>query len=672
MIASPVFGAPGVYVAPERTVPALAGVRLDVCGFVGVAPRGPARVPDASPDPLPAGSTLGLPRRRSAAVPVESFAEYRRLYGGFEGPGRLPFAVAAFFEQGGRRAWVVRVVHAYGGAVQDEGGVARGVLGGVEVAGALAPVTLLARDEGIWGNRLRAAIGFASRPLPFVAAGAASIDLDPADRVPPGTLLRCAFPGGEKAWASVAGFGRLEAEGTLRAALDRVLDEAPVSVEVVEGTLVVDDGAGFVERHVGLGLSPLHPRWMAAVLCHESDLVYPDVSWHEENLVPVGLLEDGARFGDPVLPAAEPREPELPQFSGGEDRFQDLVPEDFFDAGWTLGDERPGSGVHALVGLPEIASVVVPDLYCPEPLEPFEVVVGEVSLATAEFAPCDDFVPPAEVQAAPPPGLDGLCLDPNVDFDQIVGLQARLIDLAEVTGGFVALIDVPPGLSPSRVRAWRSRFRSSWVAAYHPWLRVARPDDGRDGLILLPPSAVAAGAIARSELVSGVPQGPWGGVAAGVLAVAEPVPPALHAELHPMGINVFQPERDGVVLWGGRTLSRDPQWRQVSVRRLAMLLRRTLERETQWLVFEPNGPALWAEIRTLLRVFLRRLYLQGAFAGAGEEQAFFVRCDATTTPARLQDQGQVVVEVGFAPSEPLEFIVLRVVRGGDGTLTVEE
>ncbi len=139
-----------------------------------------------------------------------------------------------------------------------------------------------------------------------------------------------------------------------------------------------------------------------------------------------------------------------------------------------------------------------------------------------------------------------------------------------------------------------------------------------------------------------------------------------------MGINVFQPERDGVVLWGGRTLSRDVQWRQVSVRRLAMLLKRTLERETQWLVFEPNGPALWAEIRTLLRVFLRRLYLQGAFAGAGEEQAFFVRCDATTTPARLRDQGQVVVEVGFAPSEPLEFIVLRVVRGGDGTLTVEE
>lgn len=669
MIASPVFGAPGVYVAPERTVPALAGVRMDVCAFVGVAPRGPARVPDLSPDPLPAGSTLGVPRRRSVAVPVGSFEEYRRLYGGFEGPGRLPFAVAAFFEQGGRRAWVVRVVHEYGG-VENEGGVARGVLAGVEVAGTGEPVALAARDEGSWGNRVRAAAGFSGRPLPLVDAGAASIDLDPADRVPPGTLLRCAFPGGGKAWALVAGFVRLEADGRLRAILDRVLPEAPEAAEVVEATLVVDDGAGFVERHGGLGLSPLHPRWIAGVLSHESDLVFPEADWDEVDLVPSGLVEE-VRFGEPVLPPPAPREPELPQFSGGEDRFQDLVPEDFFEAGWTLGDERPGSGVHAVVGLPEVATVVVPDLYCPEPLEPVETVVEETSLATADFAPCDDFVPPAEVQETPPPGLDGLCLDPNVDFDQIVELQGRLVDLAEVTGGFVVLLDVPPGLAPSRIRTWRSKFRSSWAAAYHPWLRVSRPDDGRDSLILLPPSAVAAGAIARRELVSGVPYGPWGEVARGVLAVAQPVPPVLHAELHPSGINVLQPERDGVVLWGGRTLSRDAQWRQLSVRRLAMLLKRTLERETQWLVFEPNGPALWAEIRGLLRVFLRRLYLQGAFAGATEEQAFFVRCDSTTTPPRLYDQGQVVVEVGFAPSEPLEFIVLRLVRGGDGTLTVE-
>src|SRR5262245_32060097 len=117
---------------------------MDVCAFVGVAPRGPARVPWVGPDAVDDGGrsipedvpTLApeRPKRRSVAVPVESFDAYRRLYGGFEGPGRLPYAVASFFEQGGRRAYIVRIVHAYGGA-KDEAGAATGVLPGLESSG---------------------------------------------------------------------------------------------------------------------------------------------------------------------------------------------------------------------------------------------------------------------------------------------------------------------------------------------------------------------------------------------------------------------------------------------------------------------------------------------------------------------------------------------------------
>ena len=100
----------------------IAGVRMDVAAFVGVAPRGPVRVPlfnewwrDDGPCVEPQ-----RPRRRTVAYPVESFDEYRRLFGGFEGPGLLPFAVATFFEQGGRRAYIARVVHDYGNAVDRE------------------------------------------------------------------------------------------------------------------------------------------------------------------------------------------------------------------------------------------------------------------------------------------------------------------------------------------------------------------------------------------------------------------------------------------------------------------------------------------------------------------------------------------------------------------------
>ena len=101
---------------------------MDVCAFVGVAPRGPVRVPvidEQWRDDRPCVEPE-RPRRRTVAVAVESFDEYRRLFGGFEGPGLLPYAVASFFEQGGRRAYIARIVHEYGDAAKNAGGVAHG------------------------------------------------------------------------------------------------------------------------------------------------------------------------------------------------------------------------------------------------------------------------------------------------------------------------------------------------------------------------------------------------------------------------------------------------------------------------------------------------------------------------------------------------------------------
>ncbi len=230
---------------------------------------------------------------------------------------------------------------------------------------------------------------------------------------------------------------------------------------------------------------------------------------------------------------------------------------------------------------------------------------------------------------------------------------------------------MPPGLAERRILEWRSSFDSSFAAAYHPWLRVARPDDGRDALVALPPSAAAAGIVARRELVFGIPHGPWSELVAAAVALAEPLPGDRHDRLHQRAINGFVRERDGIRLAAGRTLSSDPGVRQLTVRRLLMFLVRTLEREMQWVVFEPNGPALWSEIRHYLEALLRRLFLAGAFRGAREEEAFFVRCGPAENPPRQVDAGQLVALVGVAPAEPLEFLVIRLERGGDGSLTVE-
>ena len=158
------LGAPGVYTLPPEPIRRLTGVRLDACAFVGVAPRGPCRVPlvDASPehsnDWRMCDPARG--RQRSRAVRVESFDAYRRLYGGFDGPGLLPYAVASFFEQGGREAWVVRIVHEHGNPALNAGGVAQGKLDGV-----LGSAAMHARDEGSWGNGLRITLSWRTRAL---------------------------------------------------------------------------------------------------------------------------------------------------------------------------------------------------------------------------------------------------------------------------------------------------------------------------------------------------------------------------------------------------------------------------------------------------------------------------------------------------------------------------
>ncbi len=681
------LGAPGVYVAPDEPVRALTGVRMDVAAFVGVAPRGPARLPAfAAPwAEAPRGPAAPSASLRSVPVAVESWDAYRRLFGGFEGPGLLPYAVAAFFEQGGRRAYVVRVVHDYGAGDPRNGhAVARGtVTGAVPRAG--GELVLRARSEGSWGNRLRATLAFRTRPLAFDPQGSAPARLALAGdgELPAGSLLRLWLPGGVPVLRFVAGVWedwRAERPERVRyAGLEYAVDVEPERVETVEAELVVVDTAGDgVERaevHGGLGLSPLHPRWMARALWRDSALVYPDAAW---------IL-------DPLAPAdAElrtPPEPARPQFTCGRDRYAELVPDDFFDPEWTPGDEQPRSGIHSLVELDDLSVVVVPDLYSPGPLVPRERVDEATSLAGPAFAACVELdAPPAPQPAGECEGghsalddgaageLHGLRLDPALPDDRagIVGLQQRVVELAESLAWWQVLLDVPPGLNGRQVLEWRSRFATAWAAGYHPWLRVARPDDRRDPLVAVPPSAFAAGIVARQELAFGVPHGPANVVAVGPVSALDAVSPARHDELHQAGVNVFLAERDGIRLTAGRTLARDPQWRQLSVRRLVTMLRRVLLQQMQWTVFEPNDARLRDELRRMLEGYLERLFRADAFRGRTPEESFFVRCDDELNPQPVVDEGRLVCHVGVAPAEPLEFILLRLSREGDGTLLTEE
>ena len=674
MAASLTLGAPGVYREPAGALHALTGIRMDVAGFAGVAPRGPARVPVVD-ERHPAGAAMvapGRPRARSVAVPVGSWEEYREAFGGFDGPGRLPWAVASFFAQGGRRAWVVRVVHdrdPLGPAAQ----VAVASLAGVRSPGA-ADVRLHARSEGSWGNALRATLRYAASPLVVplaataslepgivLAAGAGELRLTPDAQVPEGTLLRLTLKGGarELRWvAALEARPRQDAIGADRVAILDLPASADVcAIELVHGELQVDDGDGRRERFERLGLHGAHPRWVAAVLCDESALVWPDHAWATTRLVPQADLHPAVL--EPPAPVA--------------DDYPQLVPEDMFDADWIAGDApdtRLPGGVHALLDVGEVASVCLPDLYEPEQFEAPRLVGPSTRPAGATFDRClqaDDAAAPAPAVAP----LRGLTLDPRDprDLEAIARLQGRLVALAE-HAGWSALLDVPPGLGHRDALRWRARFDSAAAAAYAPWLVVA--GIGPDGAPprRVPPSAVAAGIVAAVELRDGLAHGPAGVVAARVVAVAQPVTGREHDELHLAGINVFALDRDGVRLTAARTLAGDPQWRQLSVRRLVSMIGRALRAQMTWAAFEPADETLRSELRHVLDSFLRELHARGTLAGARPADGFFVRCDDTNNPPASVDAGRLVVDVGVAPVEPLEYIVLRLVRGDDGNVRV--
>ena len=101
------------------------------------------------------------------------------------------------------------------------------------------------------------------------------------------------------------------------------------------------------------------------------------------------------------------------------------------------------------------------------------------------------------------------------------------------------------------------------------------------------------------------------------------------------------------------------------------MIRRVLERQMQWSVFEPNNSELRDQLARMIEAYLRELYRANAFTGASEAQAFFVKCDDELNPQAVVDQGQLLAQVGIAPAEPMEFIVLNIARSADAALAVE-
>jgi hypothetical protein len=653
------LGRPGVYRVEARRPDAFRPVRLDVAGFVGVALRGPVDDP----------------------TPVQSWSDYERRFGGFErsdgGADRLlPYAVQAFFAQGGERAHIVRVAPPAGFSPTAEEATASYVLD----AGARGRWDLAAADEGTWGGHLAVTLAFVVsrtfRASLVRTHDASTLVLESGLAPPEQTLARIRLDGGpasgELRWTSVdpapATRGRV-------VQLDRSVDVpgsasgadegVPVDVDVLTATVTVSDRSSTVpreERFDQLGLRPGHPRFVADVLRTASVLVRPSGDWSAP------LLPD--RFLGPVTVRPGRR---------GLDRSYGIVGASFFDDGDAgddpLDEQTSHRGADAAGRVEEIGLLCAPDLAWrtekrvlppdPPPRRPAD--------PCDPCAACADLDVPQTPLQDPPSAATGL--DPRVpdDLAELVARQRRLVQVADLRKRFVVLLDAPAGLSLDRVTEWRAGFDTSYAAAYHPWLGVprvrTRPTDA-DTIVATAPSGFAAGIIAARERRFGLAYGAANELAAGAVVMVDAVDDAAHDRLHQLGVNVYRLERDGVRLSAARTLSTDPDYRQLSARRFMTMLALTIERQAAHLVFEPNTAELRARLTHALVQLLRGQQRRGAFAGDSEATSFFVRCDAGTNPPGSQGLGRLVAEIGVALSAPLEYLVLRISQDVDGGLVV--
>lgn len=221
-----------------------------------------------------------------------------------------------------------------------------------------------------------------------------------------------------------------------------------------------------------------------------------------------------------------------------------------------------------------------------------------------------------------------------------------------------AVLDAPEELGRDGINKMPKPRDSHHGAYYFPWLQVYDPERGN---VFVPPSGHVAGIFARVDAERGVHKAPANEIVRGALGLRYSVTKAEQDFLNPRGINCVRHMGDrGIRIWGARTVSSDPSWRYVNVRRLFLMVEQSIETGTQWVVFEPNDQTLWKRVKRNVSAFLLRVYNSGALMGKTPEEAFYVKCDEETNPPEVVDAGQLVVEIGIAPVKPAEFVIFRI------------
>jgi phage tail sheath protein FI len=310
----------------------------------------------------------------------------------------------------------------------------------------------------------------------------------------------------------------------------------------------------------------------------------------------------------------------------------------------------------------------------------YRMGAGVSALAMTADNPGNDGTPPTALAIqGSPAAKTGIFTLEDADLFNIlnlpgvsdVGVLSAAIAYAEDRRSMI-LIDVPASVATfDQARAWindpaNSGLRHRNAVTYWPRIRAADPlKNNRLGTFAN--AGLMAGLYARTDAARGVWKAPAGTEArlTGAQGLEYVASDSENGVLNPLGLNVLRTfPVIGTVSWGARTMvgadALADEWKYVPVRRLALFIEESLYRGTQWVVFEPNDEPLWAQIRLSVGTFMNNLFRQGAFQGATPNEAYLVKCDATTTTQADIDLGIVNIFVGFAPLKPAEFVIIQI------------
>lgn len=245
----------------------------------------------------------------------------------------------------------------------------------------------------------------------------------------------------------------------------------------------------------------------------------------------------------------------------------------------------------------------------------------------------------------------------------ITGLTEALITHCELMKNRFSIIDSLKGEKPTSITKPRNTL---YAALYYPWINIADSP-----LRLVPPGGHIAGIYARTDIQRGVHKAPANELVRGAISLEYGVTKSDQESLNPQGINCIRKfVGRGILIWGARTLSEDPEYKYINVCRLLMFLKQSIQKGTQWVVFESNNEKTWATVIQLITNFLTEIWKGGAFMGTKSKEAFFVKCDLETMTQNDIAQGRLIILIGVAPLKPAEFMIFQILQSVSESTTL--